>query len=123
MRFIKPRAILVGLSVLAIICCILTIYAGGALGVYALVSISFCMSLMFPTIYAFGITGLKEDTKLGGSGMVMAIAGAAVLTQIQGIVSDQSGSIMLAYWVPAFAFLVIAAYGVFIKPKESSVTP
>ena len=52
--------------------------------------------------------------------MVMAIAGAAVLTQIQGIVSDQSGSIKLAYWVPAFAFVVIAAYGLSIKQKKAT---
>ena len=54
---------------------------------------------MFPTIYGFGLTGLGDDTKIGGSFMVMAIAGAAVLTQIQGIVSDQTGSIMAAYAV------------------------
>jgi len=41
----------------------------------------------------------------------MAIAGAAVLTQIQGIVSDQAGSIRLAFWVPAIAFMIIAYYG------------
>jgi FHS family L-fucose permease-like MFS transporter len=66
---------------------------------------------MFPTIYGLGIAGLGDDTKVGGAGMVMAIAGAAFLTQIQGIVSDQSGSIEFAYWVPAIAFLVIAYYG------------
>ena len=40
--------------------------------------------------------------------MVMAIAGAAVLTQIQGIVSDQTGSIMAAYVVPASWLLLYA---------------
>jgi FHS family L-fucose permease-like MFS transporter len=47
----------------------------------------------------------------------MAIAGAAVLTQLQGIVSDQAGSIMVAYIVPAVAFSVIAVYGIFVAPK------
>lgn len=121
MRWIKPRMMLMGLSLLAVVLCVMTIYAGGFVGVYALVLISFCMSLMFPTIYSLGIHGLKEDTKIGGAGMVMAIAGAAVLTQIQGIVSDQAGSIKLAYWVPAFAFVVIAFYGAFIKPKKATV--
>jgi FHS family L-fucose permease-like MFS transporter len=66
-----------------------------------------------------GITGLGEDTKLGGAGMVMAIAGAAVLTQIQAIVSDQMGSIEFAYWVPALAFLVVAFYGAVICRRLS----
>ena len=65
---------------------------------------------MFPTIYGLGIEGLGEDTKMGGSGMVMAIAGASVLTQIEGILSDQSGSIATAYIVPAIAFAVILYY-------------
>jgi len=118
MRWIKPRTMLTALALIAVVLCILTIYANGFIGVYALIGISFCMSLMFPTIYGLGIHGLKEDTKIGGAGMVMAIAGAAVLTQIQGIVSDQAGTIKLAYWVPAFAFVVIAFYGSVIRPKK-----
>lgn len=119
MRFISPRHLLTALAFLAVVLSGVTIYSRGPAGIYALVGISGCMSLMFPTIYSLGIRGLKEDTKLGGAGMVMAIAGAAVLTQIQGIVSDQAGSIKLAYWVPLIAFLVIAFYGAVICRKEA----
>ena len=114
MRFVKPRILLTILALLAVTFSLGAIYGEGRLGVYFLMGISFCMSLMFPTIYGIGIRGLEEDTKIGGAGMVMAIAGAAVLTQIQGIVSDQVGSIKLAYWVPAIAFLIIAFYGAVI---------
>lgn len=117
MRYIKPRHLLAGLAILAVICSLTAIYSDSAIGIYALMGISGCMSLMFPTIYGLGIRGLGEDTKIGGAGMVMAIAGAAVLTQVQGIVSDQAGSIKLAYWVPAFAFMVIAYYGIFVAKK------
>ena len=113
MRFFKPRNILTALAVIAVVCCIVTIYDKGVMGVYALMCISGCMSLMFPTIYGMGISGLGDDTKIGGSGMVMAIAGAAVLTQIQGIVSDMS-SIALAYWIPAIAFAIIAYYSIVV---------
>jgi FHS family L-fucose permease-like MFS transporter len=51
--------------------------------------------------------------------MIMAIAGAAVLTQIQGIVSDQSGSIKFAYWVPAVAFIIIAYYAAIVSRNIS----
>ncbi len=118
MKFIRPRALLTGLALLAVVFCLVTIYGNGWLGVYALVGISGCMSLMFPTIYGLGIAGLGEDTKIGGAGMVMAIAGAAVLTQIQGIVSDEAGSITLAYWVPAIAFLIVAYYSLFVAHKQ-----
>ncbi|MCE4564728.1 L-fucose:H+ symporter permease [Maribellus sp. CM-23] len=120
MRFFRPRVMLTALGLLAALLCIIAIYGSGFAGVYALMGVSGCMSLMFPTIYGLGITGLGEDTKIGGAGMVMAIAGAAVLTQIQGIVSDQAGSIKLAYWVPAFAFLVVAFYGILVGVKKKT---
>jgi FHS family L-fucose permease-like MFS transporter len=117
MRFFKPRTLLTLLSVVAFIFCMVTIYGKGWIGIYGLVCISGCMSLMFPTIYGLGITGLGEDTKIGGAGMIMAIAGAAVLTQIQGMVSDQMGSIQFAFWVPAVAFMIIAFYGGVISKR------
>ncbi|MDX9774079.1 MAG: L-fucose:H+ symporter permease [Bacteroidales bacterium] len=118
MRYIRPRYLLTGLAALAFILTMIAIYGKGFYGVYALMGISGCMSLMFPTIYGLGISGLGEDTKIGGAGMIMAIAGAAFLTQIQGIVSDQSGNIIFAYWVPAIAFLVVGFYAAIIARKH-----
>jgi FHS family L-fucose permease-like MFS transporter len=118
MRYIKPRYLLTGLAALAFIFSMIAIYGHGFYGVYALMGISGCMSLMFPTIYGLGIDGLGEDTKIGGAGMIMAIAGAAFLTQIQGIVSDQSGNIIYAYWVPAVAFLVVGFYAAVIARRH-----
>ncbi|MDR1491782.1 MAG: L-fucose:H+ symporter permease [Planctomycetaceae bacterium] len=116
MKLIVPRKILAVLAATAVVLCLLTVYGKGIVGVYALVGITGCMSLMFPTIYGTGVRGLKDDTKIGGAGMVMAIAGAAVLTQIQGIVSDSS-NIKLAYWIPAIAFAVIAYYSLVVCRK------
>ncbi len=114
MKYIRPVNLLSALTALAVILSITVVYSSGFTGVYALMGISGCMSLMFPTIYGLGVRGLGEDTKIGGSGMVMAIAGAALLTQVQGILSDQSGSIKFAYWVPAIAFGIIAYYSLTI---------
>ena len=117
MKYIRADKILTALSIAAVIFCLLTIYGTGLVGVYAIMCISGCMSLMFPTIYGAGIKGLGDDTKIGGAGMVMAIAGAAILTQIQGILSDMS-NITTAYWVPAVAFVVIAFYSIKICSKQ-----
>ncbi|MDR1720082.1 MAG: L-fucose:H+ symporter permease [Dysgonamonadaceae bacterium] len=117
MKYIKPWKILSCLAVVAVVCCLTTVYGKGFLGVYALMAITGCMSLMFPTIYGIGIRGLGDDTKIGGAGMVMAIAGAALLTQIQGIVSDSS-SIEVAYWIPTIAFAIIAYYSLVICKKS-----
>lgn len=119
MKYFKPRKMLAVFAGLGVISCLGTVFLKGFAGVYCLMAISGCLSLMFPTIYGLGIRGLGEDTKMGGSGMVMAIAGASVLTQIEGILSDQSGKIAVAYLVPAVAFAIILYYAaVFCKKQE-----
>jgi len=117
MKYIREDKILTTLAVAAVIFCVITIYGRGVVGVYSLMLISGCMSLMFPTIYGSGIKGLGDDTKLGGAGMIMALAGAAVLTQIQGILSDMS-NITTAYWVPTIAFAIIAYYSIAVCRKS-----
>ncbi len=119
MKFIKPKNLLTALALLAILLTILVITAGGYTGVIALVSISGCMSLMFPTIYGLAIVGLGDDTKIGGSGLIMAILGGAVITAIQAQISDMTGSINLAYSVPLICFLVIAYYSAFVRHKTT----
>lgn len=76
------------------------------------VGISACMSLMFPTIFGLGSRGLGEDTKLGGSGLIMAILGGAIITPTQAYVIDIA-NVSISYLVPMFCFVVIAAYGIF----------
>lgn len=119
MKFITPRNLLAVLSVMAVIFSFGVIYVGGRVGVYSLVGISGCMSLMFPTIFGLSVRGMSaEDTKIAGSGQIMAIAGAAVVTQIQGSVSTLTGSINLAYWVPLFCFVFIAYYAAVASRKD-----
>ena len=118
MRYITPGNLLATLSVLAVGLTLMVIFIGGHVGIYALVGISGCMSLMFPTIFGLAVRGLGEDTKIGGSGLIMAILGGAVITQIQGVVSDQANSINLAYLVPLVCFVVIAYYGAVACRKD-----
>lgn len=110
MKVVAPHVLLwtaaaVGAALTAVV-----ILVGGYAGVFALVGISACMSLMFPTIYGLAIHGLGDDTKIGASGLIMAILGGAVLTGVMGKVSDSFG-IGVAYLVPLVCFMVIAHYG------------
>jgi FHS family L-fucose permease-like MFS transporter len=65
---------------------------------------------MFPTIFSQGIRGLKENTKIGGSLIVMAIVGGAVLTPLMGFISVRFGGVASAYVVPLAAYVFIALY-------------
>ncbi|MCF7803622.1 MAG: L-fucose:H+ symporter permease [Candidatus Marinimicrobia bacterium] len=114
MKYIAPGKLLTGSAILGSIATLIVIFGGGMIGVLALVSISAFMSLMFPTIYGLAVKGLDyDDTKIAGSGLIMAILGGAVLTAIQGKISDATGSIHLAYAVPLACFLLISFYGFF----------
>jgi len=121
MKFIRPGKLLSALSFLALIFTAIVMGVGGTIGVYALIAISGCMSLMFPTIYGLAVRGLGDDTKIGGSGLIMAILGGAVLTSLQGQVSDMTDSIHIAYAVPFICFVIIAIYGLKAEKKILSV--
>jgi len=123
MKYIRPGTLLTILAFIAILFTAFVIFGRGYFGVYALVAISGCMSLMFPTIYGLAMRGLGKDTKIGGSGLIMAILGGAVLTAIQGQVSDVTGSIHRAYFVPLICFAIVAIYGVVANRFSLAQTP
>ncbi len=119
MNFYAPSTILASLSIAAMGCCLLVALVGGYVGVIALVAISGCMSLMFPTIYGISVRGLGDDTKVAGSGLIMAILGGALLTAVQGQVSDLTGSIGLSFFVPLACFAVIAYFGLSVARQPA----
>ena len=117
MKFFKPGNLLTISALLALVSTLFVIFGGGYVGVIALIAISGFMSLMFPTIFGLSVRGLGGDTKIGGSGLIMAILGGAVFTALQGQVSDITGSIHYSYFVPMACFIVVAWFGIFISRR------
>lgn len=111
LKYINAGTLLNVLSLLAILLLLSVVFVGGRIGLYSLVGISGCMSLMFPTIYGVALKGLGEDAKLGAAGLVMAIAGGSLIPPIQGRLIDVYG-VELSYLLPILCFVVIAAYGI-----------
>ena len=86
------------------------------LGMYCLVGVSACMSLMFPTIYGIALQGLGDDAKFGASGLIMAILGGSVLPPLQAAIIDQHTlfglpAVNLSFVLPFICFVVIVIYG------------
>ncbi|EOR93300.1 Fucose permease [Arcticibacter svalbardensis MN12-7] len=111
MRYIKPASLLSIYASISIVLVIIAVTFDGNTALYALMAVPFFMSIMFPTIFALGIKGLGEETKIASSFLVMAIIGGAIIPTIMGFISVFSGSIQLAYIVPLVGFLVILFYG------------
>ena len=123
MKFINSGKLLMLLSLLAVIFCLGTIFIQGMGGLYSLVMVSFCMSLMFPTIYGIALTGLGDDAKPASAFLVMAIVGGAFMPVLQGMILDMGGSsyddiqimgvpeVNFSFILPLICFLVVAFYG------------
>lgn len=124
MRFVDPRVLLSGTAILAVLLSVVVMMVGGVPGVCALVLISFCMSLMFPTIYALSMEHVKNDKQLAGAGQIMTILGGAILTSFQGYLSDITGSVSWAYAVPMFCFVMVFTFStgkyVVVKRREQA---
>lgn len=85
-------------------------------GLYCLVGVSACMSLMFPTIYGIALDGMGEDAKFGAAGLIMAILGGSVLPPLQAAIIDLGAvadfpAVNLSFLLPLICFVVVAAYG------------
>lgn len=113
MKRIKENTLLLVASIMAGILTLNVIFIGGPIGVYSLIGISGFMSLMFPTIFGMGCEGLSdEETKVGASGLIMAILGGAVITPLQGALIDLFG-VNLSYLIPLYCFMVIGAFALY----------
>lgn len=116
MKRFRPVSLMTVATLAAIMCTTAVITCHGLTAICALVAISACMSLMFPTIYGIALDGIADnEAKLAASGLIMAIVGGALITPLQGFISDQTGSISVSFIIPLICFAVILAYAIYIR--------
>jgi FHS family L-fucose permease-like MFS transporter len=117
MSQMKPHRLL---AIFAIVNVVLTVVVmgGGKTGMYALFGTFFFMSIMFPTIFALGIRGLGDYTKLGSSLIVMSIVGGAIAPTFMGRIADNHG-MRVGMSVPLVCFVLIALYGLVWQKLEA----
>lgn len=120
MGYVRATILLAAMALLGSALCAYAILRPDLSGVWAIVLISACLSLMFPTIYGVALHGLGEDTKFGAAGLVMAILGGALMPLVQGALIDSFGA-AISYITPAVCFLIVAAYAVFDLASETRV--
>ena len=115
--FIRPGALLMLLAAGGIALTTGAIFLEGYVGLYSLVGISACMSLMFPTIYGIALKGMGDDASLASAGLVMAIVGGALMPPLQGRMIDAGfiigniPSVKTSFLLPLVCFVVIVIYG------------
>ena len=120
LKFFSPGGLLMSLAIGGFGLVFGTIFIKGMLGLYCLVGVSACMSLMFPTIYGIALKGLGDDAKLGAAGLIMAIGGGSVMPPLQARIMDMEAfnlgfmtlsSVRASFVLPLICFVVIAIFG------------
>ncbi|MCH2208013.1 MAG: L-fucose:H+ symporter permease [Lentisphaerales bacterium] len=111
LKYIKPGVLLATLAYTAILFTCGIILQGGVFGMYCLVGISACMSLMFPTIYGISLNGfVGDEAKIAAAGLIVAIVGGCIMPMAQAWAIDYL-SVQLSFVMPLICFVVIAVFG------------
>ena len=125
MKFFNPGKMLRTFAIIATILMFGVIGLQNIWGLYSLVAVSACMSLMFPTIYGIALKGMGEDAKFGAAGLIMAILGGSILPPLQariidmGTIGNLFPAVNASFILPLICFVVVAWYG--IKAYQRSI--
>ncbi len=118
LKYFKPSLLLATLAAGGILCTLGAIFIHGMTGLYSLIGISACMSLMFPTIYGIALNGMGDDAKLASAGLILAIGGGSLMPPLQGLLIDKAtwftalSSVRVSFVLPLLCFVVIALYAI-----------
>lgn len=129
----NPSKLLLLFGIGGVITTAITIFAGGNIGLYSLVSTSIFMSIMFPTIYGISLKNMGDEAKIGSAGLVMAIVGGALLPIVQGSILDIGGSgfndtkilgyipeVNFSFILPLICLAVVAIFGLKTWKNENN---
>ena len=116
LRFFNSGQLLRALGIGAALFTLGVMFFQNILGMYCIVGVSACMSLMFPTIYGIALKGLGEDAKFGAAGLIMAILGGSVLPPLQASIIDLHElwgmpAVNLSFVLPFICFVAVVFYG------------
>jgi FHS family L-fucose permease-like MFS transporter len=124
LKYLHPGLLLTFLAIAGGALVIGAIFLKGMPGLYSLVGVSACMSLMFPTIYGIALSGLGDDAKLGSAGLIFAIGGGCLMPPLQALIMDGSAwgpmsATRASFLLPFICFVVIAAHGFTVARRKA----
>ena len=82
-----------------------------SLPMWTMLSVGFCNSIMFPSIFTMGIQDLGPLTSKGSSLLVAAILGGAIVPKLQGMLADHIG-LHPSFILPVICYVYITVFGI-----------
>jgi FHS family L-fucose permease-like MFS transporter len=110
----NPARMLFLFSILAILALFIGMFAGGKLGVFALISVGLFCSTLWPCIFALAIKGLGKNTSQGSSFLIMMIMGGGILSWLQGLLADAI-TVNYSYIIGVLCFTYLAFYAIHVR--------
>ncbi|MDR1594510.1 MAG: L-fucose:H+ symporter permease [Prevotellaceae bacterium] len=126
LKYFKPSILLTTLAIGGGTFTLGAIFIHGIAGLYSLVAVSACMSLMFPTIYGIALKGMGDEAKLASAGLILAIGGGCVMPPLQGLLIDKANwfdwlsPVRISFILPFICFVVIAYFGYWVYRNSRS---
>ena len=107
---LKTSTVLGSAAVVACGLVVTSILTHGHTAMWAILAVGLFNSVMFPSIFTVGLTGLGPLTSKGSSLMVAAIVGGALIPLAEGHLADAIG-VQHAFVIPAVCYVYIALFG------------
>jgi FHS family L-fucose permease-like MFS transporter len=118
MRHFSPSRMMAVMGIVAIVAVLGVILFTDRNGLYCLVIVSACMSLMFPTIYGIALIDVEQEhIKIAGAGLIMAILGGSFFPPIQAIIIQWNFTVWglphtnVSFIIPLLCLGVVVWYG------------
>ena len=117
MQWFSPERMLSSMAIIGIVALFGVIFFTDRNGIYCLVAVSICLSLMFPTIYGLALRGIGENIKIAGAGLIMAILGGSFFPPIQAVIIQSEKTLFglpatnLSFLIPLICLAMVAWYG------------
>ena len=116
-QWLSPERMLSTMGIIGMVAIFGTITFTDRNGIYCLVAVSICLSLMFPTIYGLALRGIGENIKIAGAGLIMAILGGSFFPPIQAAIIESDIMLFglpatnLSFLIPLICLAMVVWYG------------
>lgn len=133
LRWLNPSRMLSTLAVIGMVALMGAILFTDRNGLYCMVTVSACMSMMFPTIYGLALESVHAHVKIAAAGLAMAFLGGSLFPPLQALIIQSHISLLglpstnVSMVLPLLCMMVVIWYGhrtyvrFHIKPDDGSL--
>jgi FHS family L-fucose permease-like MFS transporter len=118
LRKVDTGAMVGASSLIAAVLVVTSMLTSGSVAMMTVLAVGLFNSILFPSIFTLGITGLGPLTGKGSGLLIAAIVGGAIIPLLQGALADRIG-LQHAFFLPVICYLYLVFYG-FVGSRQTA---